>query len=59
MIEQILKCLCLARICDDSQIEALLLNLARQFALRALELGVERGSLPEIPGLGEPDQSGS
>jgi hypothetical protein len=28
--------------------------LARQFALRALELGAERGSLPEIYGFTEP-----
>lgn len=51
LIEQISKCLSLAEICGDRDIEALLFKLARKFAQRALVLGAERVALPKIPGL--------
>jgi hypothetical protein len=47
--------LSLAKITDNADIEASLLSLARQLALRALELGAEWGSLPQIPELAKPD----
>jgi hypothetical protein len=48
IIEQISRCLYLASISGNNIAEALL-SLARQLKQRALELGAEPASLPEIP----------
>jgi hypothetical protein len=53
IIKQIARCVYLAKICKNQNIEESLLTLARRLKQRALELGAEHESLPEIPDLAE------
>jgi hypothetical protein len=49
IFRQISRCLHLAELCADGEISDMLLGLARQFAHRAIQLGADQGSVPEIP----------
>ena len=51
IVEQISKCVRLARQCADPEISDHLLKLARRFERRALELGADPNLIPEIPAL--------
>jgi hypothetical protein len=58
IIEQVSKCLRLSKLSSDPEIAAHLLQLARAFARRALELGAHPDLVPaalkrELAGLGE------
>jgi hypothetical protein len=51
IVEQISKCVRLARQCADLEISDHLIKLARRFERRALELGADPNLIPEIPAL--------
>jgi hypothetical protein len=48
LLQQVSKCLDLARLSDDSEIASHLIELARRFAQRAVELGADPLALPPI-----------
>ena len=48
ILEQVERCLRLARQCNDEEIASLLISLARKFALRAIEHGADASLIPEL-----------
>jgi hypothetical protein len=51
IVEQITKCVRLARECADPKISDHLIKLARQLERRAIELDADPSLIPEIPAL--------
>jgi hypothetical protein len=51
IVEQISKCVRFARQCADPEISDHLIELARRFERRALELGADPNLIPKIPAL--------
>ena len=48
ILEQVEGCLRLARQCHDDEIAGLLITLARKFARRAIERGIDASLIPEL-----------
>ena len=47
ILEQVSRCLRLAASCEDEEVVSGLLRLAKMFAQRAIELGVDPGLIPD------------